>query len=123
MIDAKLLATRNMDTGSSYDVYGVWIPRKGDNLRLTAEVVANYGTDLTVTIFQKNYEDTGDGATAGVSTTFNQTTGRKTMELLGCKELIRMKLTLAPGGDLAASEVGLVLFRFLQPVWFETVKV
>ena len=124
MLDAKLLATPDSGSGSTQiQVYGVWIPRKGDNMRLTAEVVANYATDFTVEMLQKNYEDTGNGSSTGVSMNFNQATGRQTVEVLGCKELVRVILTVDRGMSLEAGEVGLVLFRFLQPVWFETVKV
>ena len=123
MIDAKLLATFDAQAGSPMDVYGVWIPRKGDNARFTLEVAQNYFTDLTAEVFQKNYEDTGDGTTAGISVNFNQATGRQTMELLGCKEVVRFKLSLQRGSNLPGEDVGLVLFRFLQPVWFEAVKV
>ena len=123
MIDAKLLATFDAQSGSPVHVYGVWIPRKGDNARFTLEVVQNYFTDLTAEVFQKNYEDTGDGTTAGISVNFNEATGRQTMELLGCKELVRLKLSLQRGSSLPGEDVGLVLYRFLRPVWFEAVKV
>ena len=123
MIDAKLLATFDAQAGSPVDVYGVWIPRKGDNARFTLEVVQNYFTDFTAEVHQKNYEDTGDGSAAGPSVNFNKATGRQTMELLGCKELVRFKLSLQRGSGLPGADVGLVLFRFLQPVWFEAVKV
>lgn len=124
MIDAKLLATlRPLDDPSTIDVYGVWIPRRGDNVRFPVEVVANSGVFLTATLFQKSYAETGNGTSAGVSVTFDQSTGRQTMELLGAKELVRVKLSLDPGSDLSGSQIGLTLFRFLQPVWFEAVKV
>jgi len=124
MIDAKILATYSKDEGGSpLEVFGIWIPRKGDNCRFTIEVVSNYATDFTAEIYQKNYEDVGDGTTASVSVNFDQATGRQTMELLGAEELVRFQLTLVRGGDLKPEDVGIVMFRFLQPVWFEAVKV
>ena len=120
MIDAKLLATKTTD--ETVTVYGVWVPRRGDNVRLTVEVVDNQGVDLDVLVLQKNYEDTGDGATTGVSTGFDQVSGRQTVEVLGAKELIRFELRLARGLDLPSGEIGTVLLRFLEPVWFESVE-
>jgi hypothetical protein len=123
MIDAKLLATRGWDDGSAeVVVYGVWIPRHGDNVRLTIEVVDNQGTDLEVTILHKDYADSGDGTASGAYTVFDQVTGRRTLELLGAKELIRFALSLRRGGDLKDGQFGSVLIRFLEPVWFETVR-
>jgi hypothetical protein len=122
MIDAKLLATKSADGDPDVVVYGIWIPRRGDNVRLTIEVVDNQGTDLEIAVLHKNYADPGDGAASGTSTTFSQTTGRQTMELLGAKELIRFELTLRRGSDLEDGEVGSLLIRFLEPVWFESVR-
>ena len=122
MIDAKLLVTHDGTDGSAVEVYGVWIPRKGDNVRFTTEVVKNYGTDFTVEVFQKNYEDAGDGATTATSSTWNAVEGRQTMELLGCKEVVRLRVSLNRHGDLPSADIGHVLFRFLQPVWFEAVE-
>ena len=120
MIDAKMLATYTIDV--SVEVWGVWIPRRGDNVVVPMEVVANYGTYLLAEIYHKNYDETGNGAATGQSMVFDQSVERKTITLLGAKELIRVKLTLQRGGDLGEDEAGLVLFRFLQPAWFEAVK-
>ena len=38
------------------------------------------------------------------------------------KELLRVKLTLVPGDNLPVDDVGLVVSRFLQPVWFAAVN-
>jgi len=120
MIDAKALAT--LPTGL-LELFGIWIPRKGDNVRFTVEVVQNYFTTLNVELYQKNYDETGNGAATSVSVDFDNTTGRAVMELLGSKELLRVKLTMAAAEGITDSEVGTVLLRFLQPVWFEAVKV
>lgn len=115
MIDAKLLPSYKSEP---LTVYGVWIPRKGDNLRLTVEVVWQLGADFTATLYQKNYADVGDGASTAASVEFKAATGRQSMELLGVKELVRVALTCAPNADA----VGLALYRALHPVWFETVR-
>lgn len=125
MIDAKLLPTLVKATDDPVNVYGIWIPRKGDNMRLTVEVAVNYGAELDVEVLEKNYEDPGDGTSTTVSVSYSDSeVGRKTMEVLGCKELVRLKLVLNSGDSLPAdTDIGWVLLRFLHPVWFESVKV
>ena len=84
MYDAKLLATYDLSTGGGpLDVYSVWMPRKADNVRFTVDVVANFGTELTATLLERNYDETGDGATTGVFVDFTQSMGRQTLERLG----------------------------------------
>jgi hypothetical protein len=119
MIDAKMLATTLGDV--VYDVWGVWIPRRGDNVIFTVEVVTNYGTVFTVQLFEKNYDEPGDGSDALAGTGFDETTGRVSFTKLGAKELIRVRLSISRGGSLPVRDVGLLLYRFLQPVWFEKV--
>lgn len=123
MIDAKLFRTLRVVSGNyvAYKILGVWIPRRGDNLRSTVEVVGIYGANLVATLFEKDYDETGDGATSSVAATFNESTGRQTIELIGAKELVRFELGIEPASTLRDGEMGWVLLRFLQPVWFETV--
>jgi hypothetical protein len=121
MIEAETLMTRSTD--DDVLVFGVWIPRQGDNGRFSVEVVANYGAILTVEVFHKNLEAVGDGTAYSPSTTMTfDATGRQTGEWLGLKELLRFKVSLARSPDLPDSKRGWVMFRFLQPVWFGTVK-
>lgn len=123
MIDGKILATRASDEDGPLEVWGVWIPRKGDNLLFTLEVVKNYHTTLTAEMFERNYDEVGDGLFAGESVQFKAEEGRQSFTKLGAKEIVRIKLTIERYESLPKGEVGLVLFRFLQPVWFEAVKV
>ena len=124
MIDAKLLATYDLNGGGGpLDVYSVWMPRKADNVRFTVDVVADFGTELTATLLERNYDETGDGATTGVFVDFTQSMGRQTLERLGCKDLVRFRFRLNRGDALQDTEIGWVLLRVLQPVWFESVKV
>jgi hypothetical protein len=126
MLDAKILATSTADDSSGgrpIVVWGVWIPRKGDNLILPVEIVFNFGVDLAVDLYHKDYADPGDGNAASASVTFDEITGRQNMIKLGCKELVRVRLTLDRGNELEESQVGILLYRFLQPTWFEAVKV
>lgn len=117
MLDAKLLPTYDSASGLTLRVYGVWIPRRGDNIRFTVEVVANQGATMLASLYEKNYNEAGDGSKATDPLTFSST-GRQTVELLGAKELVRLELELTP----SASDAGRVLYRVLHPVWFENVK-
>ena len=123
MIDANLLLTYSWNAIPPLppEVWGTWIPRAGDNGRFVVEVPSNVGALVTVEVFQKNYGDVGDGVTAGVSVVFNGVTGRQTMEVIGAKEVIRFKVKIERGA-VPKSDVGWFLIRFLQPVWFESVK-
>jgi hypothetical protein len=122
MLDAKVLATV-LDEGLPVEVWGVWIPRRGDNAIFSMEVVYNYGTMVTAELFMKDYDDAGDGSATGQSFAFDVATGRQSITQLGAKELVRVKMTLNRGDGLSVDDVGVILFRFLEPVWFESVKV
>lgn len=108
MIDARLLMA-----GSA--VYTPWVPRGGDNLRATLDVV-DLGTsgEITVSVWTKNSEDTGDGSDANGSVSITRSSvGRTTQEWEGdAKEWVRYKIVV--NGNW-------VLFRMLEPVWFDTV--
>jgi len=121
MIDAKLLAT-SIDKSNPVELWGTWIPRQADNVIFAVELVTNYLTDLTVEVFEKDYSDVGDGLSSAVSVAYASEIGIKTMTRIGAKELVRVKVSLSRSVDLPELDVGLVLVRFLQPVWFETEK-
>ncbi len=123
MIDGKVLVTKESEVDGPLEVWGVWIPRRGDNAIFALEVAVNYGTELIADLYQKNYDEVGNGTDAGVSLTFDEVAGRQTMTKLDAKEVVRVKLTVKRGVSLADKEIGNVLYRFLQPVWFESVKV
>lgn len=121
MIDAKVLATGDFFGLRPVELWGAWIPRGGDNFMLTVEVVANYGVKLSVALYEKNYEEVGDGASAQVEVVFDEGLGRKVLSKTGVKELVRVQLTVERGRSLPKEDVGLALYRFLQPLWFERV--
>ena len=105
------------------DVYSPWFKRGGDDLRATLEVVAQSGGNaLTVRVFTKKEEDTGDGTDADSSVTLSlSAVGRDTDEWIstastGLKDMVRYKFSLA-------GSTGWALFRMLPPVWFDAVKV
>jgi hypothetical protein len=107
------------------EVFSPWMPRGGDYVRITAELVAKSATgQLVVKLFTKNSEDTSDGADvdSGTPTEIELTAvGRETVEWnpstgSGLKELVRYKFIAT--GEAATDWV---IFRVLAPVWFDAV--
>jgi hypothetical protein len=123
MIEAETLMTYRQGVAGSVKVFGVWIPRQGDNAKFSVEVSTLKHATLTVEVFQKGMDDVGDGTAYAPSTTMVfTTTGRQAQEWLGVKEAIRFSLVIAPTEALPEGEFGWVMFRFLHPIWFESVK-
>lgn len=117
MIDATLLFD-----GST--VYSPWFPRQADMLRVVAECVALNGAALTITLYTKNSDETGDGANVdtAVSITLN-TIGRNAPAEWrtisgqeGVQQLLRFRYEIAGG-----SPNDWILFRLLPAVWFDSV--
>lgn len=122
MFDAQLLFPGA--AGAALSFYGPWMRRGGDNLRVTVDVVARVSSQLTVRVFTKNTEDSGDGIDADAGTSIVTTaTGRASAEWTSgttLQELVRYKYTVQSTGSGAGDWV---LFRMLTPIWFDTVKV
>ncbi|HHK42335.1 MAG TPA: hypothetical protein ENJ50_07950 [Planctomycetaceae bacterium] len=103
-------------------VYSPWFPRSGDYFIGTLDVISLDGATLTLEVFTKNQEDSGDGVNADTSVSIRASAaGRASAEWGpddsgGIKELVRYKMT-ASGTDTQW-----VLFRILDPVWFDAVK-
>lgn len=113
------------------DILSPWFPRGGDILIATLDTIdmTSPTTDLvlTVTLFTKNQEDSGEGASAGavsIVRTSTEGAGREDAEWVGDSlspgllELVRYKFALS-GGD---GKGDYVLFRMLPPVWADAVK-
>src|SRR5688572_20812517 len=123
MFDAQLLFPGA--AGAAISVYGPWMPRRGDNLRVTLDFIHRVSSQLTVRVFTKNNEDAGDGNDADAGTSIvASASGRSTAEWTSgtatLKELVRYKFTVQSTGSGAGDWV---LFRMLSPIWFDTVKV
>jgi len=123
-------------TGS--DLFTPWFAREADNAIFTYETIkAGTGATLTVNVYTKNSEDTGEGALAATGTVTTTTSGSftKLKVIDGLEELVRFKITvtgnpivgelLAPDPcdmgsslDVSGLEVVYVIYRFLQPSWF-----
>ena len=115
MFDAQLLVSK-LET--HVRVYSPWMPRVSDNARFTMDVVWMFSGTLKVEIFHKNSEDTGDGQLTDGSMS-RTTIGRTTGEWTGLKELVRYRFTITP---TLIGTPARVLFRTLQPCWFDTVS-
>ena len=116
MFEAQLLRA---NANSSTLVYSPWMPRGADSAILTVDLVAlDSGSKVTVEVFHKNSEDTGDGTLfSGVSAVRNSK-GRTSSTWAGLKELVRYRFTCNSELEDTASWI---LFRMLPPVWFDSV--
>lgn len=121
------------------DVYTPWMSRGGDNAIFTFEtIVANASAALTVRAYHKDPETTGDGAEVSLTNqgaawatigSSNLTQGTYQVGengFTGFLEWVRFRITVsnplvdAAEGDFNSNEVGIVLYRFLQHLWFNT---
>ena len=117
MFEAQLL----ISTGTDYVLYGPWVQRGGDNVRATVDVVAKDTASVTISLFTKNTEDTGDGTDADNTVTLSgSSVGRTTAEwrsssTKGPKELVRYRYTVS------GTAGKWILFRMLAPIWWDSV--
>ncbi|MEZ6195167.1 MAG: hypothetical protein R3F20_05475 [Planctomycetota bacterium] len=101
---------------TSIIVYGPWMPRQGDNITFTLDLVgAKLTGNFVVELVTKNSEDTGAGTLSGV-TAVKSTAGQIDATARGVEELVRYRYTFseAAAGDWA-------LFRMLDPIWWDDV--
>lgn len=117
MIDATVLF-------NSMEVYSPWFPRQADMLRVTAECVAVLGATVTIDLYTKNSEDTGNGnpvdenVSIVLSTQGLQTAEWKTVvSQEGVQQLLRFKYKVT-----GADDYEWVLFRLLPAVWFDALN-
>ena len=118
MFQAQMLIVGAGNTATK--VYSPWFERKGDNLRVSAELVAVNGATVTVKVYSKAKTSTGDGGTAvaptaGHSNIALSAVGRDTTEYAGLNELVRYGFECSGDTDEWA------LFRALPPVFFDSV--
>lgn len=117
MIDGQLLMR-----GTT--VYSPWFPRQADRLIVTAELIAVEGATLSIALYTKNKDETGDGSDVDTDTTISlSSTGFGTAEwkteaaMTGVEQLLRFRyaVTGAAAGDWA-------LFRLLPAAWFDAIE-
>ena len=122
MFDGQLLFPGAAGAAQSY--LGPWMNRGGDNMRVTVDILGRVSSQLTIRVFTKNREDSGDGVDADAGTSIVATsTGRSSAEwtsgTAALRELVRYKYTIQSTGSGAGDWT---LFRMLTPIWFDTVK-
>lgn len=116
MFDAQLLHAAASDTT---EVYSPWFGRGSDNARFTLDLVdLDSGSKITVEVYHKNADETGDGTLYSGTSIAENGKGRSTEEWTGLREMVRYKFTVQSELPDTASWV---LFRMLPPVWFDTV--
>ena len=124
MFDAQLLQCVSGTT----EVYSPWMPRGGDAMLVTLDVIEVGGTSpqIEVRVWTKKSEDSGNGVNSETTTTTQKIqrsdAGRTTLEWsveenanVDLLDLVRYKFTVT-GTD------AFVLFRMLPPVWFDAVE-
>lgn len=102
-------------------IFSPWIERRCDRLRATAEVVLTSGDSLTVDLFTKKPDMRGDGTLVDAATKITlSAAGRQTVEWnpqtgTGMAGLVRYRFTVG-----TSTATGIVVFRMLPPIWFDT---
>lgn len=97
-------------------IYSPWFWRQGDGMTSAAEVIAFSSTgQLTISILDKNSDQTGDAPNAAVGSFDTITgTGPYNKRVSGLRELVRYKIVLK-----RASGTGTIYahLRLLAPSW------
>ena len=111
-----------LETGAK-SYYTPWFPKGADNAYFTYEIIHQFlatggSPGFTVTAYTKNREDAGS---EGTSFGFSQigSTSFYHAECTNLKQLVRFKITIAPGTDLTIYAQG-VTYRMLPPTWYDT---
>ncbi len=127
MIETFALATHPAPAAPPYpsfdvQVYSRWFTRGGDNAVFAAQLSFVYAAEVTIEVFHKNRGDVGNGTSMAGSLSLTAATKFAYAEWLAMKEFVRFRISITPPVGIKGSPVGKALIRFLQPVWFETVK-
>lgn len=121
MFQAQMLhATGTGVQETETHVLSPWFPRGGDNIIYAADLVTQSTSNgvLKVSLLTKNSEDTGDGAAVSGSDLDVSTESVAIKQVNGqMKELVRFKFEV----DKKAASTDWIMFRVLQPSWFDDV--
>ena len=94
---------------TAFHMYSAWLPRQGNAVRLSAEILTSH--DLKLTVQTKNRAEVEtDAADLGNSTG----TGTVSVRVSGVKELVRYKITTNPSLEMW-DEIEHI--RLLDPQW------
>lgn len=118
MFEAQLLIAEE-GAGNDVEVFSPWFPRAGNNIRVIVDMVKRESIDLTVELYSKKSDETGNGAVVSGGSMTVSSEGRTIKEYSGLEDMVRYRFELrgatGSGGDW-------VLFRMLSPVWFDAVE-
>lgn len=95
--------------GTAFHMYSAWLPRQGNAVRFSAEILTSSPVKLTVQTKNRAEVET-DAADLGNSTG----TGTVSVRVSGVKELVRYKITTNPDLELW-DEIEHI--RLLDPQW------
>ena len=104
------------------EVYSPWMPRGGDHMRASVDVIKMTGTGtqtLKIQVRTKKLEETSDDGTQVGSDWDRTATGDATQEFNGVNELVRYEFSYNTTGNASTDYV---LFRMLDPVWYDAVN-
>ena len=96
-----------------------WMQRQGNGVTTTFEIIdISAGTKVTVELFEKNSEDTGDGTQNG-SPTGNSLSDIDVASFrnTAIKQLVRYQLTIEATGTPVAGDIYWAHYRILAPAW------
>lgn len=100
-------------------VFSPWMPRSGDNIIFTADLVAFDNAKLIVKVFHKKAEDEGPGTAVGNA--LNATVvGQSSRGVFGLRDMVRYQFE-AVSTRMTAQTTDNVQFRMLDAVWFDDV--
>lgn len=116
MIDATML-------WKGVTVYSPWFPRQADMLRVAAECVARSGATLTISLYTKSEEQTGDGLPVDENTTIvlsaqvrSLAEWKTVVSQEGVRQLLRFRFSVT-----GSNNNDWILYRLLPAVWFDAV--
>lgn len=99
LIGQSLFIPATGDPGVTW--YGPWMQRQGNSLTAVFQVIKashSSGWDFTCEVETKNEEDSDASATSLGQADFSSDATEQSVEVTGCKELVRFKYTGAGGG-------------------------
>lgn len=105
-------------------IYSPWFERQGDNLRAVIDVMVLTSTqEMVVGMYTKRRDEDGNGDLVDLATRMSVTsTGLLLQEWgsmtgIGLRDLVRYRFATSQGTGQS-----FILFRMLQPIWFDTIK-
>ena len=113
-----MLIGRTFIGGDGDSYFTPLMPRQGNGVTTTFEIVAmSAGTIVTVKLFEKNSESTGDGSENTSGSESRDSLGVTSFRNTAIMELVRYQVTIASDGEPSAGDIFWAHFRILAPAW------